>query len=97
MAFLPRAAKALELDNNLAEAHSSRAIALSAAQQIEEAQAEFETAIAVDPNSFEAHFFYARLNFATGKNRTRRRAVPACSGDQAWMITSAPVCCPKFI
>jgi adenylate cyclase len=65
--ILATSSKALELDNNLAEAHSSRAIALSAAQQIEEAQAEFETAIAVDPNSFEAHFFYARLNFQQGK------------------------------
>jgi adenylate cyclase len=65
--ILATSAKALELDNNLAEAHSSRAIALSAAQQIEEAQAEFETAIAVDPNSFEAHFFYARLNVQQGK------------------------------
>jgi len=65
--ILATSSKALELDNNLAEAHSSRAIALSAAQQIEEAQAEFETAIAVDPNSFEAHFFFARLNFQQGK------------------------------
>jgi adenylate cyclase len=65
--LLATSAKALELDNNLAEAHSSRAIALSAAQQIEEAQAEFETAIALDPNSFEAHFFYARLSVQQGK------------------------------
>jgi adenylate cyclase len=65
--ILATSSKALELDSNLAEAHSSRAIALSAAQQIEEAQAEFETAIAVDPNSFEAHFFFARLNFQQGK------------------------------
>jgi adenylate cyclase len=64
---LATSAKALELDNNLAEAHSSRAIALSAAQRIEEARAEFETAIALDPNSFEAHFFYARLSFQQGE------------------------------
>ena len=34
--------KALALDNNLAEAHASRGVALSAAQRIDEAQAEFE-------------------------------------------------------
>ncbi len=65
--ILATSAKALELDSNLAEAHSSRAIALSAAQRIDEAQAEFETAIALDQNSFEAHFFYARLSFQQGK------------------------------
>ena len=65
--ILATSAKALELDSNLAEAHSSRAIALSAAQRIDEARAEFETAIALDPNSFEAHFFYARLSFQQGK------------------------------
>ena len=64
---LATSAKALELDSNLAEAHSSRAIALSAAKRIDEARAEFETAIALDPNSFEAHFFYARLSFQQGK------------------------------
>src|SRR4029078_12163583 len=58
--------KALALDNNLAEAHASRGVALSAAQRIDEAQAEFEKAIALDPNSFETHFFYARLSFQQG-------------------------------
>ena len=65
--ILATSAKALELDNNLAEAHASRAVALSAANRIDEAQAEFEKAIALDPNSFEAHFFYARLSFQQGK------------------------------
>ena len=71
------------------------AIALSAAQQIEEAQAEFEPAIAVDPNSFEAHFFFARLNFQQGKIE-RAAAVPACQRRSSPVITSAPVYYPKF-
>jgi adenylate cyclase len=65
--ILATSAKALELDGNLAEAHASRGVALSAAQRNDEAQTEFETAIALDPNSFEAVFFYARLSFQQGK------------------------------
>lgn len=58
--------KALSLDNTLAEAHASRGLALAAAQRYQEAKAEFEQAIALDPGSFEAHYFYARSSFAEG-------------------------------
>src|SRR5881392_4249864 len=53
-------AKALALESGLAEAHASQALALSLEQRYEEAMAEFEKAIALDPNSFEGHYFYAR-------------------------------------
>ena len=59
--------KALALDDDLAEAHASRGVALSVGQRYPEAQAEFEKAVALDPNSFEAHFFYARFSFQQGK------------------------------
>jgi adenylate cyclase len=65
--LLATTAKALALDNKLAEAHASRGVALSAARRDEEAEKEFEEAIALDPNSFEAHYFYARINFKHGK------------------------------
>ena len=55
--ILATAAKALDLDDQLAEAHASRGLALSLGQRYEEATAEFERAIALDPNSFEAHYF----------------------------------------
>ncbi len=58
--------KALSLDPNLAEAHASRGVALSAGQRYEEAKEEFEKALALDPDSYEAHYFYARSNFAQG-------------------------------
>jgi adenylate cyclase len=58
--------KALLLDSNLAEAHASRGVALSAGQRYEEAKNEFEKALALDPDSYEAHYFYARSNFAQG-------------------------------
>jgi adenylate cyclase len=60
-------AKALALENGLAEAHGSQGLALSLEERYEEAVAEFEKAIALDPNSFEGHYFYARACFAQGK------------------------------
>jgi adenylate cyclase len=65
--ILATSAKALALENGLAEAHASRGLALSLGQRYEEAMAEFERAIALDPNSFEGHYFYARACFAQGK------------------------------
>ena len=65
--ILETAAKALALDNNLAEAHTARGVALSAARDFDEANAEFELALTLDPNSFEAHFLYARPAFQQGK------------------------------
>src|SRR6267154_3216588 len=65
--ILATSAKALALENGLAEAHASRGLALSLGQRYDEAMAEFEQAIALDPNSFEAHYFCARACFAQGK------------------------------
>src|SRR2546430_2181698 len=65
--ILATSAKALALDDRLAEAHASRGLALSLGQRHEEATAEFEEAIALDPNSFEAHYFYARACVTQGK------------------------------
>src|SRR6266404_602656 len=65
--ILATSAKALALDDGLAEAHASRGLALSLGQRHEEAIAEFEEAIALDPNSFEGHYFYARACFGQGK------------------------------
>ena len=65
--ILEISAKALTLDNNLAEAHTARGVALAAARKFDEANAEFERALTLDPNSFEAHFLYARPAFMQGK------------------------------
>jgi len=59
--------KALELDDGLAEAHACRGVALTFAKRFEEAETELERAIALDPNSFEAHYFYARYCFVRGE------------------------------
>ena len=65
--ILATSAKALDLDDGLAEAHASRGLALSLRERYPEAMAEFDRAIACDPNLFEAHYFFARACFAQGK------------------------------
>ena len=70
--ILATSARALALDNDLAEAHASCGLALSLAQRDEEAFAEFEKAVRLDRNNFEAHYFFARTAFKRGD---RKRAV----------------------
>jgi adenylate cyclase len=65
--ILAASARALDLEAGLAEAHASRGLALSLRERYPEAVAEFDQAIAFDPNLFEAHYFYARACFAQGK------------------------------
>jgi len=65
--ILAMSARALELEAGLAEAHASRALALSLVKRDEESTAEFERAIQLDRNSFEAHYFYARACFTQNK------------------------------
>jgi len=60
-------AAALELDPDLAEAHAARGFALALLKQFEEAKAEFQTAIRLDPKLFEARYFYARACFQQGQ------------------------------
>jgi serine/threonine protein kinase/Flp pilus assembly protein TadD len=59
--------RALELDPESAEVHSSRGMALAFAKQYEEAEREFETAVRLNPKLFEAHYFFGRALFQQGK------------------------------
>ena len=59
--------RALELDPELAEAHASRGVALSALGRAEEAVEAFEAALRLDPNLYEGAYFYARHCFAAGR------------------------------
>jgi adenylate cyclase len=65
--ILAMGAKALELKSDLAEAHASRGLAFSLLGQYPQAMHEFDEAIAVNPNLFEAHYFCARACFTQGK------------------------------
>ena len=81
-AFSRPAPEALDLEGGLAEAHASRGLALSLRERYPEAMAEFDQAIALDPNLFEAHYFYARACFAQGKLERGGQAFPARRKDQ---------------
>jgi pentatricopeptide repeat protein len=59
--------KALGLDPELAEVHSSRGLSFALAKRWVEAEQQFKSAIALDPNLFEAHYFYGRTCFVQGK------------------------------
>jgi adenylate cyclase len=58
--------RAVELDPESAQARASRALSLSLSQRDEEAERNFEAAIRLDPNLFEAHYFFARHCFVRG-------------------------------
>ena len=60
--------KALELDHNLAEAHTARGLAVSLNLQYTDAEKEFEKAIELNPKSCEAYYFYARTCKQQGNN-----------------------------
>lgn len=58
---------AVDLDPDLAEAHTARGFAVSLSQKYREAEDEFKTAIQMNPSLFEAYYFYARTCFAMGR------------------------------
>ncbi len=59
-------AKALELDPELPEAHTSRGVVLWLKGRGEEADREFEAAIGLDPSLFDAHYLYGISCFMRG-------------------------------
>jgi adenylate cyclase len=59
-------ARAIELAPNLSEAHASRGFVMSLQHRYPDAAREFEAAIRLNPNSFDAHYLYARSCFASG-------------------------------
>jgi TolB-like protein/cytochrome c-type biogenesis protein CcmH/NrfG len=59
--------KAVELAPDSAQAWASRALSLSLSGRDTEARDAFEAAIRLDPNLFEAHYFYARHCFVQGE------------------------------
>jgi serine/threonine protein kinase/tetratricopeptide (TPR) repeat protein len=58
--------RAVELQPDSAQAQASRGLALSLGRQDHEADAAFDTAIRLDPNLFEAYYFFARHCFVCG-------------------------------
>lgn len=64
---LANADKALSIDPNLAEAHAARGDALSFFGHDREATEEFETALKLDPNSFDVNFLFGRYCTRSGQ------------------------------
>jgi TolB-like protein/Flp pilus assembly protein TadD/tRNA A-37 threonylcarbamoyl transferase component Bud32 len=65
--------KALELNPEMPEAITSRALVLSLSQRYEEANANYERAIRLGPNLYEPHYFYGRALFQQGKHEAAVR------------------------
>jgi TolB-like protein/Flp pilus assembly protein TadD len=59
--------RALELDPNSAEAHSSRGLTLGHQKMYEEAATEFAEAMRLDPTFYEAPYFFGRILQSQGK------------------------------
>jgi len=59
--------RALALAPDDGAAHASRGFVLWRLQRLPEAEAEFETAIRLDPSLFEALYFHARVAFGSGR------------------------------
>ena len=58
--------RALELGPGLAEAYVAHGFTLSLSGRYEDAALEFEAAIRLNPNLFDAYYYYARSSFAAG-------------------------------
>jgi TolB-like protein/tetratricopeptide (TPR) repeat protein len=58
--------RALLVAPDLAESHVARGFALSLSRRYDEAGREFEEAIGVNPNLFDAYYYFARTAFAQG-------------------------------
>jgi serine/threonine protein kinase/Flp pilus assembly protein TadD len=59
--------RAVELDPESAEAHASRGLAESLNKNYEAAEREFEIALRLNPDLFDASYFYGRSCFAQGQ------------------------------
>jgi adenylate cyclase len=59
--------KALDLAPQLAECHASRGFAASMSRRYDEAEREFRTALALNPDLWEARYLFARMRVAQGR------------------------------
>src|SRR5262249_10265203 len=80
----------------MAESHVARGFALSLSRRYDEAEKEFEDAIRINPNLFDAFYYFARAAFARGDvSRSAglfRKAADVCREDfQSAMLLALPL------
>jgi adenylate cyclase len=74
--------RALELDPDLADAHSARGLALFLMKRPDEAETEFRTALELEPRHYWAHYFFGRALFPQGRfEEAARHFVEAASSE----------------
>jgi tetratricopeptide (TPR) repeat protein len=90
--------QALKLNPDLAEAHVARgfALSLSGRHRYDESSSEFEEAIRLAPNLFDAYYYFARSSFAAGRPEKSvelfRKAAEARQEDcQSPMLMALPL------
>ncbi len=59
--------KAMELEPDLAEAHVARGLTVSLSKKFKEAEDHFETALRLDPKSYQAAYWFGRARMSEGK------------------------------
>jgi non-specific serine/threonine protein kinase len=60
--------RAVELGPQLAESHVARGVVLSMRRDYVSAERQFQEALRINPQSFDAYYYYARVCFQTGKD-----------------------------
>ena len=90
---LEASGKAIELAPHLAESHGARGYAFYVHEQYDEAEAEFEKAIAINPRLFEPIHFYAQMTRTLGQHQKSgdlfRRAADARPEDYQALAVGA--------
>ena len=84
--------KALELEPGLAESHLARGVALSLAKRYDEAKQGFEQSMRLDPNLFEAPYWYSQMQLSQGNYEEAIRL-----GDRANLLRPEDYQCLSFV
>ncbi len=85
--------KALQLAPNRAEAHASRGYALTMNSKYAESEVEFKSAIEIDPQLYEAHYYMGRSYFAEGKHHEAVDAFRMAAAIRPDDVTAATLLC----
>jgi adenylate cyclase len=86
------AAKAIDISTELADGHASLGLALTVACEYDGAIEEFTKAVALDPNLYEAHYYWGRACFSEGRLEETARHFEA-----AWKLSPSDPQTPSLL